>query len=307
MKLYLLTPNIPKNPDSALKISLDLMVNSAQARGHHLELITTEQCKMRFTDKAKILVDNKKVRIPVLLVKASFSWHNADVHASVIRQFELAGVDTINSFDAIATAKNKIRSLQIMSTKKIPIPKTYVVRSAEYVPEIVKDIGKYPVILKSVSGSKGIGVSIVESERALRSIIQMMIDDENSAPLIIQEYIKESRGRDFRVIVVDGKIVAAMNRIATRKGEFRSNFALGGKVKIAELTNEEKKIAIKATKAFGLDFAGVDLIRSKNGPKILEVNSNPGLAGITEATGIDVAGAIIDLAVKRTQEKKKRS
>ena len=301
MKLYLLTPRVPKNPDSALKISLDLMTESAKARGYELVLISTEECKMRFTNTAEILVNNKKLHIPVLIVKASFSWTNADVHASIIKQFELTGVETMNSFGAIATAKNKIRSLQIMSTKKIPIPKTYVVRSAEYVPEIVHDIGKYPVILKSVSGAKGIGVSIVESERGLRSIIQMMIDDDNSSPLIIQEYIKEASGKDFRVVVV-----AAMNRIATRKGEFRSNFALGGRVKIAELTAEEKKIAIRATKAFGLDFAGVDIIRSKNGPKVLEVNSNPGLDGITKATGIDVAGAIIDFAIKRTKEKKKR-
>ncbi|KKT25101.1 MAG: Ribosomal protein S6 modification protein [Candidatus Magasanikbacteria bacterium GW2011_GWA2_43_9] len=306
MKLYLLTPRVPKNPDSALKISLDLMTESAKARGYELVLISTEECKMRFTNTAEILVNNKKLHIPVLIVKASFSWTNADVHASIIKQFELTGVETMNSFGAIATAKNKIRSLQIMSTKKIPIPKTYVVRSAEYVPEIVHDIGKYPVILKSVSGAKGIGVSIVESERGLRSIIQMMIDDDNSSPLIIQEYIKEASGKDFRVVVVGGKIVAAMNRIASRKGEFRSNFALGGRVKIAELTAEEKKIAIRATKAFGLDFAGVDIIRSKNGPKVLEVNSNPGLDGITKATGIDVAGAIIDFAIKRTKEKKKR-
>ena len=306
MKLYLLTPRVPKNPDSALKISLDLMTESAKARGYELVLISTEECKMRFTNTAEILVNNKKLHIPVLIVKASFSWTNADVHASIIKQFELTGVETMNSFGAIATAKNKIRSLQIMSTKKIPIPKTYVVRSAEYVPEIVHDIGKYPVILKSVSGAKGIGVSIVESERGLRSIIQMMIDDDNSSPLIIQEYIKEASGKDFRVVVVGGKIVAAMNRIATRKGEFRSNFALGGRVKIAELTAEEKKIAIRATKAFGLDFAGVDIIRSKNGSKVLEVNSNPGLDGITKATGIDVAGAIIDFAIKRTKEKKKR-
>ena len=306
MKLYLLTPRVPKNPDSALKISLDLMTESAKARGYELVLISTEECKMRFTNTAEILVNNKKLHIPVLIVKASFSWTNADVHASIIKQFELTGVETMNSFGAIATAKNKIRSLQIMSTKKIPIPKTYVVRSAEYVPEIVHDIGKYPVILKSVSGAKGIGVSIVESERGLRSIIQMMIDDDNSSPLIIQEYIKEASGKDFRVVVVGGKIVAAMNRIATRKGDFRSNFALGARVKIAELTAEEKKIAIRATKAFGLDFAGVDIIRSKNGPKVLEVNSNPGLDGITKATGIDVAGAIIDFAIKRTKEKKKR-
>ncbi|OIO19049.1 MAG: 30S ribosomal protein S6--L-glutamate ligase [Candidatus Magasanikbacteria bacterium CG_4_9_14_0_2_um_filter_41_10] len=306
MKIHLLIPNIPTNPDSALRKSIDLLSESARVRGHELILVDTNQCKMRFTDKPEVLINNKKERINVMIIKASFSWKNADIHASLIKQFELVGVNMVNSFDAIATAKNKIRSLQILSMEKIPIPKTYVLRSSEYVSDIMKDIGAYPVILKSVSGAKGIGVSILESERGLRSIIEMMIEDDNSNPLIVQEYIKESRGKDLRVVVVGGKIVAAMNRIATRKGEFRSNFSLGGRVKIAELTAEEKKIAIKATKAFHLDFAGVDIIRSKTGPKVLEVNSNPGLAGITEATNIDVAGYIIDLAIQRAKEKKKR-
>jgi len=261
---------------------------------------------MRFSKKPTILVDNKVPRIDVLIVRPSFSWKGTDIHANLIKQFELAGIPTLNSYNGIMVTKNKIRSLQLLSNKNIPMPKTYVVRSSEFIPEVMHDIGKYPVILKAATGAKGIGVSIVESERTLRSLIEMMMDSEDSHPLIVQEYIKESSGKDVRVFVVGGKIVAAMERIATKKGEFRSNFSIGGKVKIAALTPEEKRLAKRATKVCGLDFAGVDIIRSKQGPKILEVNSNPGLKGITEATGIDVAGYIIDLAVERALEKKKR-
>jgi len=123
---------------------------------------------------------------------------------------------------------------------------------------------------------------------------------------LLQEYIKESSGKDIRVFVVGNKIVAAMDRIAVTRGEFRSNFSLGGKVKIAELTDEEKKMAIKATRVCGLDYAGVDLIRSKEGTKVLEINSNPGFKGITEATGADVAGEIIDYMVALAKKKKKK-
>lgn len=305
MKLHLLTKAIPKIPDSSLKMALDALTDAAKKKGHTLELISADMCKMKFTKKVEILVNNKKPKINILIVRPSFNFYQSDIHANVIRQFELAGIKTLNSYDSVMSAKNKIRTLQILSNNKVPIPKTYVISSAEYINEIMKDIGKYPVIIKSASGSQGIGVSIVESQRGLRSIVQMLIDDENSAPLIVQEYIKESSGKDVRVFVVGNVIVAAMERIATRKGEFRSNFSIGGRIKVANLSNEEKKICLKAIKICGLDFAGVDLIRSKTGPKILEVNSNPGLKGITEATGIDVAGKIIDLAVIRAKEKKK--
>jgi ribosomal protein S6--L-glutamate ligase len=307
MKLHLLTPSIPKNPDSATRTALMFLQASAKAKGHTLEFISSNECKMRFSAKPEILVNNKKIKINALIVRPSFSWKNADIHANLIKQFELSGVPTLNSYNSIMMTKNKIRTLQILSKYNIPMPKTYVIRSAEFIPEIMKDIGSYPVILKAATGAKGIGVSIVESQRGLRSMVEMLMsDDEEAHPLVVQEYIKEARGTDVRVFIVGDKIIAAMDRIATKKGEFRSNFSLGGKVKVASLSPEEKKVSLKAAKACGLDFAGVDLIRSKRGPKVLEVNSNPGLQGITEATGIDVAGYIIDLAVKRAHEKKKR-
>lgn len=255
---------------------------------------------MLFDKKPVILVDNKKPKIDFLITRPSFSAKNLPIHASVIRQFELAGIPVFNSYESIVAAKNKIRMLQKLSRKRIPMPKTYAVRSAEYITEIMDDIGPFPVIVKASMGSGGIGVAIAESKRGLRSLIEMLTSDsEDATPLIIQRYIRESSGKDIRVFLVGGKIIAAMERIATKKGEFRSNFLIGGKVRIASLSNQEKRLAEKAAAAMHLDVAGVDIIRSKEGPKILEVNCNPGFKGITNATGVDVAEWIIKYGVKK--------
>ncbi len=281
------------------------MVEAARVRGHELVVIDAKTCKMKFNNDARVLVNNKFPKINVLIVKSAFGGDKIDIHMSLIKQFELMNIPVVNESQAVTNARNKLTTLQILSINKIPTPKTYVVRSSEFVEEVVQKIGSYPVILKSVSGSQGIGVSIIESRRGLRSIVDMLVEQEYSLPVIIQEYVREAKGKDLRVFVVGGKIVAAMERVAQKKDEFRSNFSLGGKVRIANLSTKEKNIALKATKVCGLDFAGVDVIRTKEGPKILEVNANPGLEGITLATGVDVAGHIIDYALTKVKEKPK--
>lgn len=299
MKIHLLTPRIPDSPDSALKASLDLLKAAAEKQEHRLELIETKDCKMLFNGRPHVIIRNIKPKIKVLITRPSFSYAQSDTHATLIRQFELLGIKTINNYNGIIDAKNKIRMLQKLSRGRIPMPKSYVVHSAEFLNEMVDDIGNYPVILKNVGGSGGIGVAIAESKRALKSILEMMIEGEGTGPLIVQEYIREARGKDIRVFIVGGKIIGAMERIVSEKGEFRSNFSIGGKVRITELSTEEKRLAKRATKAMELDIAGVDIVRTYNGPKVLEVNSNPGLKGITQATGRDIAGAIIKFAVKK--------
>lgn len=300
MKIHLLVFSNLNNVDSSFVKSVNLLIDSAAKMGHQVELITAKDCKMMFNGKPRLLINNQDIakNIKILLVKASFSGKNLQCNADLVKQFELVGVRTINNYAAISCSKDKIAMLQTLGKAKVPTPKTYIVRSVDYINEVAKEIGSYPVILKSVSGSQGIGVSIVESQRGLRSIVDMLIENNEGMPLIIQQYIKESSGKDIRIFVVGGKIITAMERIATKRGEFRSNFSLGGRVKIAELSEEEKKVALKATKACGLDFAGVDLVRTKEGPKILEVNCNPGLEGITQATGLDVAGKMIEHIVK---------
>ncbi len=288
--------------------AIDILCDSAEKLGHTLKVIYANECQIKLGKKPEILVQNHELKkINVLITKANIPGNKLLFKSKLIKQFEMAGIPVINKEVGVMNAKNKIRTLQILSEAGIPIPKSYVVLDSEYIDSVVADIGKFPVILKTVSGSQGKGVSIIESKRALRSVIEMVSKEEYSGPLVIQEYIKESRGKDIRIFIVGKKIVGAMERISTKRGEFRSNFHLGGRVKIAELTKKEKDIAIAASLACKLDFSGVDILRTKSGPKVIEVNASPGLEGISKATNKDIGGEIIKFAVakaKRAHAKK---
>lgn len=302
MKLYMLTyaERYPEFTTATIKAT-ELLIDAAKKRGHDLQVIYARECKMKFGKKPTILVNDKPLRgVKAIFVKSSFRGKQLFTHGNLIKQFELMGVRTINTFSSTVKTKDKVAMLQALSQGGVPIPKTTIVHSADYIVEEATEMGSFPIILKSVSGAQGIGVSIVESKRGLRSIAEMLLEDGDASPLIVQEYVKESSGKDIRIFIIGGKIVAAMERIAKRRGEFRSNFSMGGRVRLAELSEKEKSLARKAARVYGIDVAGVDLIRTKNGPKILEVNSNPGLLGITQATGIDVAGKLIDYLVQET-------
>jgi len=295
MKINLFVPKIPQKDSHSHGVTIDYLQKSATNLGHTLDVFDMSQCKMVFGKNPHVLVQNKRPRFRTLIVRVGSYSKLVELQSMIIRQFELMGVHTINSFDSTMIAKNKIRQLQMLSTHRIAMPKTLVVHSSLFVTEIAKSIGSFPVIIKMPYGSQGVGVVLVESKRGLRSLLDTMTDTEGnlSGSVIVQEYIREARGKDIRIFVIGNKIVAAMDRIAVQKGEFRSNFSLGGKIKVAELTSQEKRLALRATAALGLDIAGVDIVRSKKGPQVLEVNANPGLKGITEATGKDVAGEII--------------
>lgn len=305
MLIHLLTFSNPQKINSLTQNELDLLRAAAQKQGHQLVVIFAKDCQMKFDRKPSLLIKNHEhKKINVVIVRANFLT-NIEFKNSLIRQFELAGIKVINRSVAVRRAKNKLNTVQILTEAKIPVPKTYIVNHAEYLDDVINDIGRFPVILKTTTGSHGSGVSIIESRRGLKSIIDMITKNRDSEPLIIQEYVKESKGKDLRVFIIKKRIIGAMERIATKKGEFRSNFHLGGRVRVATLSPEEKKIAFKAVAACGLDFAGVDIIRTNSGPKILEVNANPGLEGITLATGRDIAGEIIKYAVKKASLSKK--
>lgn len=306
MILHLFILSDRNNVGQKTKKAIEILSDSATNLGHTLRVIYANECQIRLDKKPEILVQNHELKtMNVLIVKANIPASKLHFKSKIIKQFEMTGIPIVNNEQAVLNAKNKIRTLQILSEKKIPIPKSYVILSAEYIDNVVKDIGKFPVILKTVSGSQGIGVSIIESKRTLRSVIEMVSREDFSGPLIVQEYIKEARGKDLRIFIVGNKIVGAMERISTKRGEFRSNFHLGGKVKLAELTKKEKTIALAASKACGLDFSGVDILRTKSGPKVIEVNASPGLEGISKATNKDIAGEIIKFAV--TKAKKTRA
>ncbi len=304
MKIHVLTYSNPGRLSHSVSTDFKLLKESAKKLGHQIIPVYAKDCQLKFnTRKPQILIKNKRANIKILLVRANFLGGSLDFQAGLIKQFELAGVHVINKHLPVLRAKNKLRNLQTLSKNKVPIPKTYIVRSPDYLDTVIKDIGKFPVIIKTLSGSHGKGVSIVESKRGLSTLIDMIVHNEHSAPLTIQEYVKESKGKDIRVFIVGKRIIAAMERIATKKGEFRSNFHLGGRVRVAEMSAKEKRVAFAAVEACGLDVAGVDLLRTKSGPKVLEVNANPGLEGITQATNRDVAGEILKYTVTRSKRR----
>lgn len=278
--------------------------NAALQLGHKVRIYRNANFQIAYTDgKRQLFYKNQKFTPPdVMIIRAGIA-ENVDMEVTVVKQLQLMSIPVVNNYLSIVVAKNKVRTAQILQHEGIPIPRTVVLHDIKYIDHAVDQLSGFPVILKAPQGSMGMGVSIIESRRSLKSMLDLLAPNLRDSLIIIQEYVKEARGQDIRVFIVGGKIVAAMERQA-KKGEFRSNFHLGGDVSVADLTEEEKFLAIKATKVIGLHMAGVDIIRTAEGPKILEVNSNPGLEGITKATGINVAEYIIKFAEKLVKQKK---
>lgn len=215
---------------------------------------------------------------------------------AVLRQFEMMGVFAANESQAVARSRDKLRTLQLFSRRDIGIPPTAFARRREDLRDAVKRVGGTPVILKLLEGTQGVGVILAESLSSAESVLDAMHSLKQN--ILIQAFIKESAGQDVRAIVVGDRVVAAMRRKAP-EGEFRSNVHRGGSTEAVELEPEYEKTALEAAHALGLNIAGVDLIPSNDGPMVLEVNSSPGLKGVEAATGIDVAGAMIDFVLDR--------
>ncbi|MBN2714300.1 MAG: RimK family alpha-L-glutamate ligase [Deltaproteobacteria bacterium] len=300
MNLHMLVFTRLETQSATTKVAHDLLTAAAVAEGHELTIISDFDCQMHFGNETSVFIRNTPAKdINVLFVRANLSGAKLQFRRTLIKQFELMGIPVVNREEAVMNAKNKLRNLQVLTEHNIPIPKTYVVSHAGYLDDALKDIGRFPIILKTPSGSQGKGVAIIESKRGLKSVIEMF---DNGEPIVLQQYVKESSGKDIRVFVVGDRVIGAMKRETTRRGEFRSNFHLGGKVSVADLTKGpkgEKQLALNATRACGLDIAGVDILRTQDGPKVIEVNANPGLEGITQATGKNIAGEIIRFMVSK--------
>lgn len=285
-----------------------LLRQAAIKNGNKACLYVAQNFQHTFQHNAlSLLYQNRLFKPPHIMVVRANILSDVDLHMSIVKQLQLLGVPVVNNSLPIARAKNKIRTLQILAHEGIPVPKTVVVSDVRYLDKAINQLGSFPLIVKLAYGSFGNGVSILESRRSLRSFFDLVVAADSARvipiPILIQEYVKEAKGKDIRVFIVGEKIVAAMERSAPR-GEFRANFSLGGSVGLVNLTKEERAISVKAAALLGLDVAGVDIIRTATGPRILEVNANPGLKGITQATGIDVAGHIIRLAEKRIKAPK---
>lgn len=212
---------------------------------------------------------------------------------AVVRQFEQMGVYCVNSSQAIGVSRDKLRSIQILSRHRIGIPKTAFVHRLDDVVPTIERMGGPPVIIKLLQGTQGIGVILADTANVAKSIIEVLQGAANQN-VLIQEFVSESRGRDVRAFVVGNRVVAAMRRVA-QGDEFRSNVHRGGRAEPIELDPEYERTALHAAQIMGLRVAGVDMLEGNDGPSIMEVNSSPGLEGIERATGIDVAGAIVEL------------
>ena len=210
---------------------------------------------------------------------------------AVVRQFQEMDVFCANTSHGISNSRDKLRSLQILSRHHIGIPRTTFVRDKRDVLPAIKRVGGAPVIIKLIEGTQGIGVLLAETETAAESIIELLQSQKQN--VLIQKFVAESKGKDIRAFVVGDRVVAAMRRVAQGQ-EFRSNVHRGGLAEAVELSPEYIETAVRAAQILGLRVAGVDMLESKTGPQIMEVNSSPGLEGIETCTGLDVAGAVID-------------
>lgn len=274
--------------------------------GHHARVLRSQFCQVILEKDSSTLLYKAKPfpKYDVFIVRAGM-FGNVELEVSLLKQIQLTGIPVVNEYLPILRAKNKLRSLQILSHDGVPIPRTTFVNGQDYVEESLKHIGSYPIIIKSPFGSFGKGVAIAESQRAARSALDLFRQTNRREMLLLQEFVKDAKRKDIRVFVVDGKVIASMERTA-RKGEFRANVHQGGKTITAQLSPDEVRFAIQATKSMGLDYAGVDILRTNAGPKIIEVNANPGLEGITQATGINVAEAIVRFAVQKVKKSRRK-
>ncbi|MGY2133551.1 30S ribosomal protein S6--L-glutamate ligase [Hymenobacter sp. HD11105] len=278
------------------------LVEAATQRGYQVEVVDHLHCNLVLEKGSPgIIYGGKKLTdfdaiIP--RIGASVTFYGT----AVVRQFEMMKVRTAIDSQAIVRSRDKLRSMQILARAGVGMPKTAFTNYSDEVPEMIKQVGGAPVIIKLLEGTQGLGVVLAETEKAAQSVIEAF--HNLKARIIVQEFIAESKGADLRAFVVNGEVVGAMKRQG-KEGEFRSNLHRGGSGKLVKLSRAEKAAALLAAKALGLGIAGVDMLQSKRGPLVLEVNSSPGLEGIEKATGLDIAGKIIEYTAELAHSKRK--
>lgn len=290
--------SIPKRPLRIAILTQDpdnysntRMIEAAEARGHVIECIETSRCYMAINNhKPEVHYDRKALPrfdavIPRIGSRMTF------YGMAIVRQFESMGVYCLNASRAIGASRDKLLAHQMLAQHRVGMPNTAFAHSSRDTKGIIDLAGGSPVVVKLLESAQGKGVVLAETPKSATALIDAFRGLD--AHFLVQEFVKEAAGTDLRCFVVDGKVVGAMMRTA-QAGEFRSNVHQGGSVKKARLTKDERRTAIKAARILKLNVAGVDILRSDGGPKVLEVNSSPGLQGIEKATGKDIAGAIIE-------------
>ncbi|MEN8765641.1 MAG: 30S ribosomal protein S6--L-glutamate ligase [Wenyingzhuangia sp.] len=285
---------LASNPDL---YSNKRLMEAGRARGHEMVFLNVQQCYMKLdTETPEIryrggnVINDFDAVIP--RIKTSMTFYGC----ALLRMFKSLGTYCLNEAESISSSRDKLFSSQLFSKNDIHIPTTGFAKSPLDTKDLIKMVGGAPLIIKLLESTQGKGVVLAETNKAAESVINAF--KSLNANILVQEFIKEANGKDLRCFVVDGKIVASIERSATN-GEFRANIHQGGTASIVKITPAEKKLALKSAKILNLPVAGVDLIRSNKGPLLLEVNSSPGLEGIENATGKDIAGNIIQAIEKK--------
>lgn len=279
------------------------ILEEAEDLGHFIEQIDHTKCVVKLgTGKPQIFYYGENITNAYDAVIPRIGSKVTRHGAAIVKQFEMNGIFSTARSLSITRARNKVRTLQIMSRKGIPIPETLFAINPDNIKEQIEILGGVPVIIKLQESTQGLGVILAETKKSAKSIIDTFYKMDTS--ILIQEFIEESNGEDIRIFVVGNKIVASMKR-SSEVGEFRSNVHQGGSTAAIKPSSKEQFIALNAVKHLGLGVAGVDLIRSKKGPLLIEVNASPGLQGIEAATGVNIAKEIILFVEKNGRRKRK--
>lgn len=277
------------------------LMEAGKERGHHMEVVDHLKCNIMMEKKNPSIWYHGKnlnyIDAVIPRIGASVTFYGS----AVVRQFEMMKTFTAIESQALIRSRDKLRSLQLLSRAGLGLPKTVFTNYSKDTTGILDAVGGAPVIIKLLEGTQGLGVVLAENRKAAASVIEAF--HGLKARVIIQEFIKESKGADIRAFIVNGEVVGSMKRQA-KEGEFRSNLHRGGTSSVVKLSRAEKSAAIKAAKVMGLGVAGVDMLQSSRGPLIIEVNSSPGLEGIERATGVDIAGKIIKFLEQKPEKKK---
>ena len=270
--------------------STSRLKQAASQRGHEVRVVDYLRCYMDITARRpKVLLRGEEVETDAVIprIGATYTFYGA----AVVRQFEMADIFTLNSSDGISRSRDKLRSLQLLSRAGVGLPTTSFAHATQDITGLLEVVGGPPVVVKLLEGTQGIGVVLAETKKAAESVIGAF--RQLDANILVQQFIKEAAGADIRALVVGGKVVAAMKRKGA-PGDFRSNLHRGGSAEVIKLSAKERATAVRAAKTMGLSVAGVDMLRSDDGPLVLEVNSSPGLEGIEGVTGFDIADVIIE-------------
>jgi len=288
MTVYILS----RNPNL---YSTKRLVEAGESKGWNIKIIDYLKCSIEIMKgELKINYQGKELPTPDAIIPrigASRTFYGT----AMVRHFEMMDVFSVSGNLAIQRSRDKLRSLQVMSKADVDMPKTVFASNKSSAKDVIELSGGAPLVLKILEGTQGVGVVLVDSEKAAKSVLDAFYGMDVN--LLVQEFIEEAGGADIRALVVGGEVVGAMKRQGA-EGDFRSNLHQGGSATAHKLTRKEKSTALAAAKAMGLGVCGVDMIPSSRGPLVMEVNSSPGLEGIEKSTNIDIAGRIMDYIEK---------